>query len=156
MVTVYDINHAMNNDAEATLMRRDMDVIIKQWRNLKTFPTPRGWIYALRMALGMTAADLAKRMKQSPISIVSLEASEARGTIQLSTLRKAAKAMNCTVVYAVVPRYSLEHIVKNRRQRIAMKDLMPIMGSKSIQECRELLRDFTKRVKRKRVWRELD
>jgi predicted DNA-binding mobile mystery protein A len=37
-------------------------------------------------------------------TVVQLEQSEANETIQLATLRRASDALNCDLVYAVVPR----------------------------------------------------
>ena len=43
----------------------------------------------------MTGAQLGKRLGMTAQGIVSLERSEASGTIQLNTLRRAAEAMDC-------------------------------------------------------------
>ena len=63
----------------------------------------KGWIKAIRDSLGMTAAQLANRMGISQSTLTAMEKAEARGAIQLSSLRRAAEAMNCTLVYALVP-----------------------------------------------------
>lgn len=53
-------------------------------------------------------------------TVVQLEQSEASGTIQLATLRRAADALNCDLVYALVPRDgSLEEIVQTQARRRA-------------------------------------
>ncbi len=71
-----------------------------------------GWVRAVRDALGMTTRQLASRMGVSQPSVVKLEQSEANGTVQLATLRRAADALNCDLVYALVPREgSLEQTV---------------------------------------------
>ena len=65
-----------------------------------------------RDALGMTAADLAARMGISGASVRAMEETEVSGgTLRLSTLRRAAEAMNCTLVYAFVPNERLEQTV---------------------------------------------
>ena len=51
---------------------------------------PRGWIKAIREALGMTTAQLARRMQISQPAIVLLEQSEASGRIKMETLQRAA------------------------------------------------------------------
>ncbi len=53
-------------------------------------------------------------MGVSQQSVVELEQSEQRSTIQLDTLARAAAAMDCELVYAVVPRTSLEETVQAR------------------------------------------
>ena len=53
-------------------------------------------------------------------TVVQLEQSEANGTIQLATLRRAADAMNCDLVYALVPRAgTLEATVLTQARRRA-------------------------------------
>ena len=79
-----------------------------------------GWIRAVRDALGMSTRQLASRMGVSQPTVVQLERSEASGTIQLATLRRAADALNCDLVYALVPRAgSLEATVSTQARRRA-------------------------------------
>lgn len=89
-------------------------------------PPPKGWIRAIRDALGMTGPQFAARLKITPQSVGDIEKSEATGTIQLKTLHRAAEALDCTLVYALVPKSSLEGAVKSRARRIAMKDLQRV------------------------------
>ncbi len=86
-------------------------------------PPPKGWIRAIREALGMNGVQLAKRLRTKPQNVEALEKSEASGTIQLSTLRRAAEALDCRLVYALVPNSSLESAVHERARKIAMRDL---------------------------------
>lgn len=86
-------------------------------------PPPKGWIKAIRDALGMTGVQLARRQKISPQSVDALEKSESGGTIQLNTLRRAAEALDCRLVYALVPNSSLEGAVNERARKIAIRDL---------------------------------
>lgn len=71
----------------------------------------------------MTGVQLAARIRVRPQTVDALEKSEASGSIQLSTLRRAAEALDCTLVYALVPNSSLEEAVEARARRIAMRDL---------------------------------
>jgi predicted DNA-binding mobile mystery protein A len=84
---------------------------------------PRGWIRAIRDALGMSGVQFAKRLRIRPQSVEALEKSEASGAIQLKTLRRAAEALDCTLVYALVPNTSLAGAVDTRARKIAMRDL---------------------------------
>src|ERR1035441_6651466 len=59
-------------------------------------PPARGWIKAVREALGITTAQLAIRMRVRQPSIIGLERSEAKGSIELATLRRVAEALDCT------------------------------------------------------------
>ena len=89
----------------------------------------KGWIRAIREALGMTAAQLGARLGLAQTSIATLERNEIEGRIQLSSLKRAAEAMNCTLVYAFVPNQPLEAFVRERARRVAATQLRPVEQS---------------------------
>jgi predicted DNA-binding mobile mystery protein A len=92
-------------------------------------PPVRGWINAVREALGMTTAQLAKRLRMKQPSVVALEQSEAKGTIELATLRRVAEALDCVVVYALVPNKPLEATVRDRARAFLRRRLGPVEHS---------------------------
>ena len=71
----------------------------------------------------MSGVQFGRRLGIRPQSIEALEKSEANGSIQLKTLRRAAEALDCKLVYALVPNSSLEGAVRDRARKIAMRDL---------------------------------
>jgi predicted DNA-binding mobile mystery protein A len=84
---------------------------------------PQGWIKAIREALGMTTAQLARRLGVSQPRIIALEKGEASGAITLETLARAAEALDCRLVYTLVPRKPLEALVDERAAALAKKRL---------------------------------
>ncbi|MDE0045572.1 MAG: mobile mystery protein A [bacterium] len=96
-------------------------------------PPPKGWIRALRDALGMSGAQLGRRMGVKAQSVADIEKSEASGTIQLKTLRRVAEALDCVVVYALIPKSSLEDMVQGRAREIAGKELTRIAHSMDLE-----------------------
>ena len=106
------------------MARRHLDARVNKQTSVERLTRPpRGWIKALREALGMSTAQLARRMKISQPGVVMLEQSEALGTIKLETLQRAATAINCQLVYALVPNESLETMVRERVHLIARQHL---------------------------------
>jgi predicted DNA-binding mobile mystery protein A len=104
--------------------RRHLDARVnKQTPVEKLARPPRGWIKAIREALGMSTAQLARRMEISQPGVVMLEQSEALGTIKLETLQRVAEAMNCQLVYALVPNEPLETMIRERARQIARQHL---------------------------------
>ncbi|HCB03872.1 MAG TPA: mobile mystery protein A, partial [Nocardioides bacterium] len=79
-----------------------------------------GWIRAIREALGMRAEDLARRMDVSQSSLTRLERSEKSGRVRFDTLKRAADALECEVVYALVPRRPLEEMVQEQARKRAL------------------------------------
>jgi predicted DNA-binding mobile mystery protein A len=69
----------------------------------------------------MTTSQLAGRLKIKQPSLVELEQSEARGTIELQTLRRVAEALDCTLVYALVPNKPIESMLRDRARAFERK-----------------------------------
>lgn len=97
---------------------------------------PRGWIKAIREALGMTTAQLAQRLGISQPSAVGLEKAEAAKAITLATLERAARALDCTLVYALVPRKPLDTLVRERARAAARERLRTISHSMTLENQR--------------------
>lgn len=89
----------------------------------------------------MTTAQLAIRMGVKQPSIINLERSEAKGTIELATLRRAAEALDCTVIYALVPRKSLDATLRERASAFARRRLEPIEHSMLLEDQKVTVRD---------------
>ncbi|GLQ93768.1 mobile mystery protein A [Dyella acidisoli] len=112
----------------AAKARKNLDIRLGEGQALrqKLARPNQGWIRAIRQALGMTAEQLGHRMGITQATLSGLEASEINGAIRLATLRKAAEAMNCTLVYALVPNTSLEDIVQGQARKVAAEQLKPV------------------------------
>lgn len=82
----------------------------------------------------MSAEQLGKRLGIRQPSIVAMEQSEARGTIELATLRRVAAALDCTLVYALVPNQPLETTVRDRARVVARRRLSPIEHSMMLED----------------------
>lgn len=109
----------MNRSEHASQAREALDRRFRQMPSADRFAPPHaGWIRAIRDALGMSAAELGKRMGVSGATVGEIEANEREGGIRLSTLRRAANAMDCELVYAFVPRDSLERTVLRQAEAV--------------------------------------
>ena len=67
----------------------------------------RGWLRAVREAIGARQEAIAQKMGVQRQSYARIENTEAQGSISLTSLQKAADAMDCEVVYYLVPRESV-------------------------------------------------
>jgi predicted DNA-binding mobile mystery protein A len=94
----------------------------------------RGWIRAIREALGMTTAQLADRLKVKQPSVISIEQSEAKGTIALATLRRVAEALDCTLVYALVPNKPLDQTIRERARQWLRRRRAPVEHSMMLED----------------------
>ncbi len=82
-----------------------------------------GWIRSIRQALGMSASQLGRRLGLSRQAAADLERREIGKTVTLATLQRAAAAMNADLVYAIVPRQSLEMTIRNQARKKAEQRL---------------------------------
>lgn len=112
---------------ELTNARRNLDQRLAPLKPEERFKAPpRGWSKAIRTALGMTGVQFAKRLGVSPQTADALERSEADGKIQLETLRRAAEALDCTLVYALVPKKNLQQAINDRARKLALRHLSQV------------------------------
>lgn len=107
-----------------SLGRWALDTQLKPLRDMEALIRPgRGWIKAIREAIGMTTGQFARRLGVSQPRVAALEKAEADGVVTLKSLRQAAEALDCDFVYALVPRKPLEQVVKDRARDVAERQL---------------------------------
>ena len=121
-------------------MKRSKDSLSKQRKILderlatlaaaKNLIAPKsGWLRAIRESLGLSSEQLSKRLGVAANYILKLEKREQIGAASLATLAKTAEAMDCKLVYFIVPASddSLETILDRRCLKRA-KDLQRSVG----------------------------
>lgn len=81
---------------------RDLETL-KQAQAIAVTPA-QGWLRAMRTALGLSQKHVANQISMTRQAYADLEAAEERGAISLKSLHRAAGAMDCDLVYFVVPR----------------------------------------------------
>jgi predicted DNA-binding mobile mystery protein A len=119
----------------ATQSRLHLDARFKELGPVTRYSSPvRGWTKAVREALGMTTAQLASRLGVKQPSVVAIEQSEVKGTIELATLRRVAGALDCTLVYALVPHKPLEAAVRDRAREFVRRRRAPVEHSMVLED----------------------
>jgi len=111
----------------------------------------------------MSSYELASRMSLSPTRVRQFERAELEGAIRLSTLVRAARALNCTLVYAFAPSEPLEEMVYRQALHKAAAELSVSISDdrgledqdeetlQKIEELEELAIDY---IDRRGLWRE--
>lgn len=121
-------------DKSLARARTALDKRLMSLRPIDKFAVPpKGWVRAIRDALGMSGAQLAVRLGVKAPSVVALEQSETADTIRLETLRRAALALDCQLVYALVPNKPLTDIVAERAQAKALGVIGGVSHSMTIE-----------------------
>lgn len=80
---------------------------------------PEGWLRTMRKALGMSGAQLARRLGVSRAQVAQSERNEVSGALTLRTLQNMAEAMGGRVVYTIVPSGSIETLLSKRAKEKA-------------------------------------
>ena len=141
--------------------RRNLDRRFDLLKPLVDEPRPhRGWIRAIRDALGMSSAELGERLGASQQTVAGIEANEQRGTIKLDTLRRAADELDCDLAYFLVPRQPLEAMVQERASEKARNYVRGVahhsrLEDQQLEEPQELdqIRDLAQEfVDRRGLW----
>jgi predicted DNA-binding mobile mystery protein A len=114
----------------------------------------RGWIRAIRETLGMTTRQLAARLGIKQPSLVELEKGEASGNITVKSLERAAEAMGCRLVYALVPTKPLVRTIEERALKVARQKLAAVEQTMRL-EGQEVDRSTARKDAERRLVEEL-
>lgn len=80
-----------------------------------------GWVRTLRKALGMSSPQLGRLLGVSKAQVSQMERMEVDDRITLKQLRRVAEKLECELVYAVVPRSSINEMIRDRAHFKAKK-----------------------------------
>lgn len=111
----------------------------------------------------MSAEDLALRMRLTKARVLAIERSEATGTLKLDTLQRAADALDCSLVYLLIPNRPLETMVKEQAMRVAGEHISAVEHTMQLedqgvgeetsrQQLQELADDLSRRSPRS-LWK---
>src|ERR1022692_1303855 len=139
--------------------RELLDSHFDDWQPLRELARPpRGWIRAVREALGMSTAALAGRLGITAGAVTRREQSEAADRARLETLRRAADALGCDLVYLLVPRRPLTAVVRDRARELAHVQIAAVEQTMRLEDQatgqpRPLEDELTERLlKRGQLW----
>jgi predicted DNA-binding mobile mystery protein A len=136
------------------LRRRQLDSLYSQLKPLTNKSLPNsGWIRDIREALGLSPTQFAKLLGISRQAFQKLEASEEKQTIELATLRRLAEAVNCRLVYAVIPNQpgGLEGILQERALKAATKFVNKVSRTMALED-----QSIAKKERELQIWEMAD
>ena len=117
------------------LVRRQLDAKLERFKPLgDTKPPRKGWIRAIRDALGMTGEQLARRIGTNKQGVARIESDEAEGSVTIKTMRRLADGLDCVFVYGFVPKTSLEETVRNRAISVAKKRMSRVSRTMELEQ----------------------
>lgn len=117
------------------LRLRQLDAALTRWREAALPAKPAtGWVRAIRDALGMSSAALARRLQVTDSAVRKLEEAESTDSITLGTLRRAAAALDCELQYALVPKQKLENTLQDRAMKVAQERVTAVARSMALED----------------------
>lgn len=116
------------------LIRQQLDASLQRLSPLLDVTAPpKGWIRAIRDALGMTAKQLANRLGVAQQAVARIEKEELAGSVTIKTIRRIAECLDCVFVYGFVPHTSLEETVARQAKQIAAQRLAQASQTMSLE-----------------------
>ena len=117
------------------LRAQQLDRMVQPLRALKLPRPQKGWIRALREAMGVSYAELGERLQASRSLAAQQEKAEVEDRITLKSLRGCADALDCDLVYAFVPRgQSIEATLAARARAAASRTVRRVEHSMALED----------------------
>ena len=124
-------------DLKQKLLIEQIDQKLSLYKPLVEIDRPeKGWIYAVRTALGMSYRQLSQRLGFAGRSSSSaVEQREQEGSITLKSLSEAAQALDMKLVYGFVPKHgSLEAMIEKRARDLASEIVMQTSHTMALED----------------------
>lgn len=139
-----------------TLRAKQLERALEVFALAKNSPRPqKGWLRAIREATGISLREIAIRLKRTPTLAAKLEKSEAEYRITLASLRDAAGALGCQLVYALVPKSGSIHDLAEQGARTkAAQNVRAVEHSMALEDqavggIENKIQEETKRILKK-------
>lgn len=117
-----------------TLRLSQLDRNLMEARSLPPRPSV-GWIGSVREALGLSLAQIGKRLRTSRQTVQEFERAEAEDRITLATLRRVAEAMNCNLIYVLAPKSgSFAELAEKNAREDAAKDVRRVVHTMALED----------------------
>jgi len=81
----------------------------------------------------MSAPQLGDRLGMTRQGVAGLEARERDGSVTLGTLRRVADAMQCDLVYAIVPRKPLPELLRTQARTRAAAEIQRVAHTMALE-----------------------
>lgn len=107
---------------KTVVLKQYQDIVNQASQKGRDITVPReGWLRTLRKSLGMSGAQLARKIGVTRAQVAKSERNELAGVITLKTLQNMAQAMGGRIAYTIVIPSDVEKIVSERARAKARK-----------------------------------
>lgn len=118
------------------LLLEQLDRKIKLFSTASNLPLPpEGWIYNIRLALGISLKQLGKKIGISPAGVKEMERREKNGSVSIKSLNEFASALDLKFVYAFLPKHgSFEKLLEEKAYAIAEQIVLKTSHSMALED----------------------
>ncbi len=109
---------------------------MKPLKKAEGIVTPQvGWIKTIRTTLGMSLAQLSKKLGRNRSSIARMEEREPNGSITIKTMEEVGRAMGVKLIYGYVPiDGSIDKLIEKKAKNLATEIVMRTSGSMKLED----------------------
>jgi predicted DNA-binding mobile mystery protein A len=116
------------------LARMQLDKQLNNVKFILNFARPiYGWIKTIRNALGMTSRQFAKRIGVTQARASAIETGEMEDSLTLKSAKEAATALNCKLVYFLIPEKSLEKTVSDQAIKFVKSNIRSVVQTMGLE-----------------------
>jgi predicted DNA-binding mobile mystery protein A len=127
-----------------------LDRGVTEARNLPPRPSG-GWLASVREALGLSLAEVGRRLRLPRQNVQKFERAEATDRVTLGTLRRVASALGCDLIYVLVPKSgSFAELAERPAREGAARDVQRVIQTMALEDQKpenatQLIEDEAKR-----------
>ena len=117
------------------IIREQLDDTLRRFSSVASVNRPvKGWIRAIRDALGMNMRQFADRLGVSKSRIPRIEQDEITGGLTLKTMNRVADKLDCVFVYGLVPRTSLNDTVRKQASIVTQRRMNRLIHTMRLED----------------------
>jgi predicted DNA-binding mobile mystery protein A len=122
--------------ARRSLLLQQLDRKMEAYAPLKQSAIlPGGWVRSIRTVVGMSLAQLGRKLTMTKQGALDIERREQDGTITLKSLQEAARAMDMQLVYGFVPQDgSLDALIERKAIELATKIVLRTSATMQLED----------------------
>jgi|SRR5215813_1200040 len=111
-----------------------LDRGLAEAKNLPPRPSG-GWLGSIREALGLSLAEIGRRLQLSRQNVQKFERAECTDRVTLGTLRRVADAMGCDLIYVLVPKSgSFTELAERPARESAARDVQRVIHTMALED----------------------
>ena len=119
---------------QKTIRRQYQSIVDRVASQLADFHKPNeGWVVTVRKALGMSGAQLSRRLGVSRAAVSQTEKNELSGSVTLKHMQSTAEALGCKFIYAIIPDDSIQNVIGDQAERKATEFVRRVSGHMALE-----------------------